>query len=161
MRKLASLSLALALCVLVAPQFVAEDEQPWFDIHNCAICKNLSKEKGLMEHVQWEAHVIANGMLTVATVPPEYEEAFKRSHDGMLATVQKLQTGEPMHLCGFCMSYGKLAMAGARMEDIPTKAGHIGLVTSDDPDVVAMIHEHAERTIAEAATWEAQRKAGA
>ena len=161
MKKVGSLLLALALCVLIAPQLAAEGEQPWFDIHHCSICKNFTKEKGLLQHVKWETHVIAEGMLTVATVPAEYEEAFQRAHDGIGQTLQRLQNGEPGKLCGFCMSYGKLAMSGARMEEIQTSAGHIGLVTSEDPAIVAMIHEHAKRTIAESANWEAQVKDGA
>lgn len=155
MKKVGTLLAAVALCAMIAPQIGAEEEAAWFDPHNCGICKNFTKEEGLMEAVEWEAHVIANGMLSVASVPAEFEEAFARAHKGIEETVKRMQGGEPTKMCGFCMSYGALMMAGAKVEQIQTKAGHIGLVTSDNPEVVAKIHAHAKRTIAEAENWDA------
>ncbi len=147
------LSLAVAfagpLCALGA-------EGEWFDLENCSMCKHMSAEEGLMDHMHWETHLIANGMLSVTTVDPEYQPAFQKAMAKMEETAKKLMSGEQMYLCGFCNSYGALQMAGAKFEDVQTDAGIIGLVTSADPQVVEMIHKHGQRTIDEFAKMTAE-----
>jgi hypothetical protein len=54
-------------------------------------------------------------------------------------------------MCGHCQAYGKLAMAGAHLEAVYGDAAEVSLMTSDDPEVVAMIHEFAQRNIDEMA----------
>ena len=148
----------LAVCALwfVAP-LPAGEEQAWFDLDNCGICKNFNAEKGLMDAIKWETHKISNGMLTVSTIDPEYKEAFGRAQVATMKTVEKMQGGESTHLCGFCTSYGALMMSGAQAQEIETEVGKISLITASDEAVVKAIHEHAQHTIDEYETWLAER----
>jgi hypothetical protein len=139
----------LALTALTVIATPAGDEGAWFDEHKCGLCKKLSAERGLKENLRWENHLISSGMLSLAILPPEYHEALERAEESMKLLVKRMENGEPMELCGFCTSYGRLAMAGARSESVHSEAGHITLITSDDPSVVKMIHEHGQRTIDE------------
>ena len=140
------LALLAAVAVVIAGN---EGEQPWFDLDNCGMCRHMSSEEGLMEHMDWEHYLISNGWMTVTTVAPEYLEAFERAHTGMGKVVEKMAQGEEVHLCGFCQSYMGLALAGAKIENVKTGAGFIGLVTSSDAAVVAKIQVHAKRTMDE------------
>ena len=77
----------------------------------------------------------------------------------MEETAKKMHAGEQLHLCGFCQSYGGLMMAGAKFENFKGSFARVTLMTSSDPDVVAKIHAHAERTIAEHEKWMADKAA--
>jgi hypothetical protein len=127
---------------------VSNTAAPWFDFKNCAMCKCMADE-GLMDHVKCETHVIDNGMLMFASIPADKKAAFEKCEKEMKAVAEKLKSGEKVALCGFCQSYGELMKAGAKEQDVVTAAGHIHLLTSDKPDVVKKIHEHAKTTIAE------------
>ena len=76
-------------------------------------------------------------------------------HKQLEGVVADLENGKQMPLCGFCTSYGKLKMAGAKDEQVETDFGMIGLLTSDDPDIVKQIHAHADRTVKEFAAFKA------
>ncbi len=140
---------ALAAVVLAIPFTCDAGEECWFDLENCSMCKHLVAEKGLLENMEWENYVIADGMLSVTHVAPGYEEAYGRCMHNMEQTGQQLMTGQQMYLCGFCQSYGGLHMAGAHFETIETGVGDIDLVTSSDTEVAEMIRVHAQRTIDE------------
>jgi hypothetical protein len=143
---------SILACVVLAAALVAgglvadEGDQAWFDLEGCAICKNLAAEPGLVEHIEWENHKISNGVMTITVVDEEYVDAFQRAAKNMQATAQKLMTGEQLHLCGFCTSYGMLIASGATIEQVDTKLGNVTLMTSSDPKVVEMIQAHAART---------------
>jgi hypothetical protein len=67
--------------------------------------------------------------------------------------------GEHLPMCGMCQSFGMLFATGKmdyKMFD--TKAGHIELATSTDPEVIALIQKHAQRTIDEYAKYEQMEK---
>lgn len=136
------LMVALAAGVLVA----GDGDQAWFDLEGCSMCKNFGAEPGLMEHIEWENHMISAGVMTVSVVDEEYQDALKRAEKNMAAVGQKLAAGEQLPLCGFCTSYGKLMMAGVKIEQVETKLGAVVLMTSSDPEVVKMIQEHAKHT---------------
>jgi hypothetical protein len=150
MRRTRPVFLVLLPLVLMVIPGMADEGISWFDLEKCAICSKLDAERGLLENLQWEAYVISDGMLAITTVPEAYEEALMRAAERMEASLKKLESGEPKPICGFCRSYGDLVTAGARVEEIDTSAGHISLITSTDPAVVAAIHEHARRAIPEA-----------
>lgn len=95
----------------------------------------------------WENHVLSNGMIEITAVPEEYGKRFKALMGKMEAAGARMMAGEAVELCNFCQSYGGLMMAGVKMDQVEAKAGHINVITSDDPKVVAMIHEHAKTTI--------------
>ena len=139
----------LGLTVLALPAMAAQDPTPWFDLEGCAMCKHMAAEKGLMENMQWENHLTADGMMSITVVGAGYEEAFQRSMKNMKATGEKMMAGEKLSLCGFCQSYGGLHMTGANFEHIETRSGMIELITSHDPAVVAKIQKHGQRTIDE------------
>ena len=136
---------ALTLSVGVA----GPEETNWFDAKNCAMCKNLGAEEGLLENMRWETHKISNGMLSVAVIPEEYEEKFARAAANMNKVAKEMQGGTTPHLCGFCTNYGMLMMSGATAEELHTDAGHISLVTASDSEVIEKIHKHADKTVAE------------
>ena len=142
--------LSLLPLVWLVTLSMAEEEMAWFDLEKCAICSKLDAEKGLMESLNWEAHVISDGMLSITVVPAGYEDALLRAAEHMETSLRELESGEPKAICGFCRSYGKLVMAGARVEEIDTLAGHVSLITATDPEVVTAIHEHARQAIQEA-----------
>jgi hypothetical protein len=147
---------------VIATAAVSGEEQagkPWFDLDNCAICKNLKAEEGLLEHMKWETHLISSGSLSVAVIPADYEPAFERAGKNMEAVVKRMEGGEQVNLCGFCTSYGQLMMAGAKSEEIHSIAGHISMTTSDKPEVVEKIHAHAKTTIDEFKKWMEAKKA--
>lgn len=148
-----NLILPLVFVALLLPAVMAADkeagEKPWLDLQGCAICKHMGAQMDMMQDVTWETHKIDNGMLNASYVPEEYRAKMAEVHQKMLGTAAQLVKGEELPLCGFCQSYGKLKMAGASSKDIPTQFGMIGLLTSDDPEVVKQIHAHADRTIAE------------
>ncbi len=145
------------LALLVAVGFTNGGEKAWFDIENCAMCKNFAAQEGLMDNVDWETHKISNGMLTVTKIASGYEEKFQKAAMAMQATATELQSGEQMHLCGFCTSYGELMMAGVSSDTIESEIGVIQLVTSNDKAVVKKIHEHAQHTIDAYEVWLAER----
>jgi hypothetical protein len=154
-----------AVAVLYAQEEAAPAEKPamaetpWFDLENCAFCKNLTAEEGLMEHMTWENFVIPTGMMTVSTVAPGYEDKFQNAMKNMEETSKRLMAGEQLPMCGMCQSFGMIWATGKmdyKMFD--TKAGHIELTTSSDPEVVAMIQKHAQRTIDEYAKLEQMEK---
>jgi hypothetical protein len=137
------------LLVMSVPVAFAAEESPWFDLENCSMCKHMSAEEGLMEHMEWENLLTKDGMMSVTVVDPEYDEAFHRSMENMEAVGMKLMSGEKMYLCGFCQSYGALHMAGVNFENFETDAGYISLATSHDPAVVKQIHTHTQKIIDE------------
>ena len=156
-------SILLALTSVVAlsfPAAFAAPSDPWFDLDNCKMCQPMTQEKGLMENMEWENHLTADGMMTVTVIAPGYEKAFESVMKKMEATGEKLMAGEKMHLCGFCQSYGGLQMAGATFENFVTGGGLINLVTSRDPAVIEMIHEHGQKTIDEHAKMMAAMDGG-
>ena len=120
-------------------------DKAWFDMENCAMCQNLSGEPGLLDHMTWENHVISNGMMSFTSVDPEYQEKYEKAKKNMEATGQKLMSGEQMNLCGSCMSFGGLVMAGVNMEVVNIKAGEVMLMTSTDEALVKKIQDHAKK----------------
>jgi hypothetical protein len=151
------LSFALALAI-VGTLATAEEDQTWFDLENCSFCKHLGAEKGLMESVRWETHLTDNGVVILTLVPAVHEEAFQRAEKHMQETAAKMGSGEPMHTCGFCQSYGALMMAGVQIENFTGDVARVTLMTSSDESVVKMIHAHAQRTIDEHGKWLAEAK---
>jgi hypothetical protein len=142
MKKSVGLSLVAAIALVLAIGAGVAEEGG--NMHNCAVCKPMMEQPGLIEHVKWEPHPIATGMIAVTTVDAGYEKAFDTAHAKMMAVVAKLEAGEKMELCPICQGMGKMSEAGAKFENIDTPNGHVMAVTSADPKVVAVIHDHAK-----------------
>ncbi len=157
-----ALILVAAVCTtaLLASLAVAggsmKSESGWFDFENCAFCKNLSAEDGLLEHSTWENYPIKNGMMNIITVEPEYAAAMERAGEHMAALGLKIQSGEvnPMGLdmCQHCQTFGMMMMGGqVAMEEVRGDAATVTLMTSDDEAVVKRLHEMAARDTKEMA----------
>ena len=121
----------------------------WFDIDNCEVCKSMSQNNEMMEHVKWEVHLIPNGSLSVMVVPEKVKEPMAEAKKQMKAVIARLEKGEQLQCCGYCQGMGKLIQSGAKLKELSTLAGDITLVTSTNADVVEQIHAHANKTIAE------------
>jgi len=147
MKKL--LMLTLAITLFIGSGMVQADEAKWFDMENCAMCSGMMAEKGLMEHMNWEQHNISNGVISVATVTPEFMEAFGRSCAARDAQGAKLMAGEKMDLCGSCSSLASLFPKGLQHEKVDTKDGNITLFTSDNPEIVKELHAWADKNAEE------------
>ena len=141
--------LAIVALACITGSSTDAQESSWFDLENCAICKNMSSVKDLMSNIKWENHVIPNGVLSISVIPEKYKEKMETAHEGMEATIERLKSGEAMELCGFCTSYGALMQAGAESTDLKTIGGDISMLTSDDPAVVEKIQAHGQKTIDE------------
>ena len=157
--------LAVALvCVVAAPVLAGSPtgEKPWFDMQNCAICKAMTAEPGLMEHMTMNTYATATGMVDVCTVDPAYKEAFDRAGAKMMATIKDLEAGKDVGpLCGYCTSYGMLMKAGAKSEMFDMPNGSVSVMSSTNPAVIAKIQAHAKRTTEEMAKMKEGMKAAA
>jgi hypothetical protein len=139
------LIIAVAVIALAAIA-VAGEKKPWIDMENCDFCKCLTKDPDLLDNMTWEYHDIDNGVLSITTVEPESKEAYLQAQKEMEELAMSMSTGKTqVTMCDHCHNYGKLMMAGARIEMIEAGAGYIMLVTSDDPEVIKMIHEFGQR----------------
>jgi hypothetical protein len=143
-------AIAFAVCaavVLTVAGSFAADEKPWFDMEHCDFCKNLLTEPHLFENMTWEHHDISNGLLTLTVVKPEYETAYLNAMHAMEEVGTRLAQGDStVHLCNHCRFFSMTMTAGAKMEHIRTCAGDITLLTSDKPEVLAMIRDYADKT---------------
>jgi hypothetical protein len=160
MKKQTILTLAFLLATSISAYAQVEKSKtskPWFDMEQCAMCKHMSMQPGLMEAMKWEVHKIDNGMLMVAYVPDNMKAAFKKAMIGMEETGKQLADGKQLPMCGFCEEFGKAKMKGAREQNLESKISEITLITSDDSQVVNQLHQIADRTIKEMKLMEQQQ----
>jgi hypothetical protein len=157
-----SLIIAAALVAAIAVPALASpgQEKPWFDLENCAMCKALLAQPGLMDHMTWDNQLINTGMVSVCTVEPAYMDAYKKAGMQMEMVMKDLEAGKTMNLCGMCTSYGALMKAGAKTDEIMSGNTHVMTLTSTDPKVVDGIHTHAQRTIDEYKKMQEMKAAG-
>lgn len=150
MRKFIGAGLVLLVAAIFMWAPVALAETPWFDMPNCAFCKNLTAEPGLMDHItKWEHKNISNGSMTITAVDLEYLSAFKRAMGNMEKTSEALKQGQMLPMCGMCQAFGMLMQQGAKYENVESGNIFVGMMQSDKPEVVAKIHEWTDRTNAE------------
>jgi len=146
---LAVMTVALATTAFAAEPGAMATESGWFDMENCAFCKNLTEDPGLLPHTTWENHAIENGMMNIMTVDPAYAESAAKASAAMEKVGADIQAGRvnPMTLkmCGHCKEFGMLMMAGTHMETIKGEAAEVSLITSDDPATIKRIHALVER----------------
>jgi hypothetical protein len=135
-------------------------ESPWFDLANCAFCKHLTTDPELLPNLGWEHHLIKNGMMSIVTFRTEHARtAFAEANEHMEAASKEMMAGKQLPMCAYCRSMTDIFMTGkAEYEEVKGQSAHIMLITSDDPQVVEMIHKHGQRTIDEVAAMEAMEK---
>jgi hypothetical protein len=149
MRNARTIIVALAFTLIVFVIATAQDK-PWFDMENCAFCKNMTAEPGLMDHItKWEHHNVKNGSVTVTVVDEAYLPAYQKAMMGMEATAKKMQAGEKLPMCGMCEAYGAAMMKGAQVDEVQSGNIFVDLMYSDDPEVISEIHAMTDRTNAE------------
>lgn len=145
MRQSVFVACCLLFLVVAAPTLAGEDH-PFFDLENCAMCKNLLEDPALLPNLVWENHSVNEGMLTVTVYKtPEAAESYAKAHSKMEAVAQKMMAGEMMPMCGFCKSTMALMKEGATMETVAFEGGEATLMTSTNPETVEHIHAHCEK----------------
>jgi len=170
MRKTSVVLLGLILILTAAVTAPGKGEQPttgpaWFDMVNCSFCKHLGTQEGLLDHITWEHYDIANGLVSITTVDPQYKEPYLKAMAAMEQVGKDLEAGKrtmaDTPMCGFCTAYGMLMMSGAKIEYVQGKNADIVLITSDNPEMVKKIKEYGERTRTELAVLQAAKEATA
>jgi len=129
------------LVMVVAAGATTAGEKPWLDMVNCDMCKNIAATPGLLESMQWEQHDLSNGIVAVTSVPKGKLEAYRKAHMGMAETGKRLMAGEQMELCGSCTALGMCMMKGVNQEYVETMNGDVWIITSDNAEVVAELHD--------------------
>jgi hypothetical protein len=124
-------------------------EMPWFDMEHCAFCKNMAGMEDRMADMMCDTHKIDNGMMMVAFVPDDLKAAMRKADQAMMDTVKRLEAGEQLAMCGFCQQIGMLMSKGVKMQKLVGEHGEVTLFTTDDPELVKVVHEFADRTIKE------------
>ena len=151
--------LAVLLLMVLFTIPAMADEKPWFDMENCAFCKNLLAEEGLMDHItMWEHHKTNNGSVTITVVDEKYVEAYKHAMAMMDEVGKEMEQGKQVYMCGMCEAYGALMMKGAQWEVVESGNVFVTMNYSDDPEVVKEIHAMTDRTKAEMAKLEKMEK---
>lgn len=115
----------------------------WFDMENCAMCKNMSPE--LMKSMSWEQVDISNGIVCITNVNKGQIDAYRKAHESMVETGMRLQKGEQLKVCGSCTALGMCLMKGPHQEYAETSTGDVWILTSDKPEVVTELQAWAKR----------------
>jgi hypothetical protein len=147
---LALLAMAVPAAAGDHPGHAMKTKSGWFDMENCAFCKKLVQDPVLLDHVKWENHAVASGMLSITVVETAYAASWAKANAAMETVAKDMQSGKvdptKVKMCGHCAAYGQLMMAGAKTESVDGEGADVMLVTSNDPQVVAQIHEFVKRT---------------
>ena len=136
---------AMIALLLVVAAVAGAAEKTWFDMDNCAMCKNISANPEMMVNMSWEQHNIKNGIVSIASVQPKYLDAYRTAHKGMMETGMRMHSGEKLDLCGSCEAFGACLEKGAQYEHIQTSNGDLMIVTADNAEVVAELQNWAKR----------------
>jgi hypothetical protein len=150
----------LALVLFVgAAVVVAGDEQPWFDMANCSMCKNVNP--ALMQKMTWKHYDLSDGIMSVTQVDAASMGDYKTMCANMEEVGKKLAAGEKLPLCRACQTYGSFIPKGMKTELVETDFGSVRLSTASDPEVVKGLHAWAATTKAEMAKMAAAGTEGA
>ena len=140
----------------------AEDSKPWFDLENCAFCKNfkMGTDEYIVDHMKGNYHTLPNGFLAIMTIEDDFKDEYAKSAEGMQKVVEDMQkTGTQPQMCQHCATYGELMMGGAVAQEFNSDVAIAYMMTSDNPEMVKKLHAFAERNNAEMAKWNADRAA--
>lgn len=149
MKKIIVVSLLLSVAALVYSFAGESKEAAWFDMKNCDMCVAISSSPHLMENMTWEHFNISGGMMTVTTVNGDFVEEFRTAETKMGETVEKIIAGKEVKMCNSCTAFGNLIAKGVKHEEFVTSHGSVSLVTSNDAELVTMIHDWSNKTNAE------------
>jgi hypothetical protein len=147
MNRMKAVKIAAALAIVMAvAAFVVAEDKPFFDMKNCAMCSTLASKPGLLEAMTWEHFPISNGVMQVGHCPDEHKADFGQAMAEMGKVQEKMKAGEAVTLDGYCMTFGELLGAGAKMEHFDAAHSSVTLITSTDPKMVEKIHAFAAKT---------------
>ena len=149
----------LALLALLVSGAVA-GEKSWFDMQNCAMCKNITSQAGLMENIKWEQYPISNGIICVTTVNDGYLDKYHTAHEGMMKMGMRMQNGEKLELCQSCQALGMCMMKGPKQDYVSTSNGDVWILTSNDATVVAELQNWVKRNNEEMAKMHSANSKG-
>jgi hypothetical protein len=135
----------VALSIIAFPMLNAEEE-PWFDMQNCEMCKYLLEDPELLNNLTHEHHAISAGQVSICRVKPDYVNSYLQAQQGMMETGKRLMKGEQVQLCNMCKSLGDLIASGVKRDVIESGDTYIVVTTSAEPEVVKKIHAWGERT---------------
>ena len=157
MRTLLSLT-AMLMLVCAAMVMAEEAEKPWFDMQNCAFCKEVTAQPGLMDHMRHEYHNVSAGILTVGYVDKEFQDKFKAAQAGMQKVVADLQAGKQVPMCQHCAKIGEFYMKGVTMEEIKSSEAVVIVYSHTDPEAIKDIQAFGARNNEELAKMKAAKK---
>ena len=83
MKTKAFLAVAALVVMTLAVTGGSSEEEAWFDMENCSLCKNLMAEEGLMENMKMDSYMIATGWMMVSRVPEEHKAAHATAKKNM------------------------------------------------------------------------------
>ena len=136
--------IALSLAAMFVAGFAMAGDKEWWDAE-CSMCEHMMSDQALMQNMKWEQYDISKGFVAVTTVEKNYLDAYYAAHAEMEKTGMRLMKGEQLELCGSCTYLGKCMMKGVSQEYVKTSSGDVWIVTSDDPEVVADLHEWVQK----------------
>ena len=148
MRKSVIGVVAMMAVLVVGAVLVAQEETKWLDPANCYFCQPLTETEGLMEAVGWENHKISNGMVTITTYAPEWEEAVKAAGAEMEKRWEGYDPTAEHQLCGLCEAWLTVPMDKITIEKVDFNGGELTITTTTDAEVLSQLHEIADKTIA-------------
>ncbi|UCH83994.1 MAG: hypothetical protein JSW50_16425 [Candidatus Latescibacterota bacterium] len=163
MKRTALLVVGLLFAGLTVVSAGEGTEAKWFDMENCAFCKNVTAEPGLLENMKWKHYNITNGIVTVTTVNPEYKDAYLKAHKAMEEMGTKMMSGEvdptTVTMCGHCQAYGGFMQKGVTFDYVQADVGDIVVMTSASPETAAEIQKFGARNEKETAKMKKEMKA--
>jgi len=146
MRKSVIGAIAMAAVLVVGAVLVAQEKTKWLDPENCYFCQPLTETEGLLEAVGWESHKVSNGMVTITTYAPEWEEAAKAAGAEMEKRWEGYDPTAEYNLCGLCKAWLGLPMDKIKMEKVEFNGGELSLTTTTDAEVLVQLHAMADKT---------------
>lgn len=141
-----------ALAVLIVGSFVAAEEgSKWLDPANCYFCQPLVENENLLDNLSWEHSKIKNGIVAVTTYTSEWKETYQTAHAAMMKRWTDFDPSQEVKLCGMCEAWMTIPMDKIAWETVTFNGGEVGITTTNDPEVLAKLHELTDKTIAEMA----------
>lgn len=136
----------LMLALLVVAQ---EADKPWFDMKNCAFCKEVAAQPGLAEHMHHQYFNIKNGILSITHIDEEYWDEFAGMQAGMQKVVADMQAGKQVEMCQHCAKIGEFYMKGVTVDEIKAAEEIVIVYSSADPEMVKELQAFGEMCAAE------------
>lgn len=140
-----TLLLTAAFVMLALLAFAQEAEKPWFDMKNCAFCKEVAAQPGLAEHMHHEYFNIKNGILSITHIDEGYWDEFAGMQAGMQKVVADMQAGKQLEMCQHCTKIGEFYMKGATVDEIKAQEEIVIVYQSADPEMVKQLHAFGDR----------------